>query len=209
MDRMELLLSLTTEERLDMSLKGFKAFDANDVKRYRSGQRLSLKERTERIQTLTGGEITNMGAASDREVTLDTSKGPIPIADVEKQITKRPQDFRQALNEDMNNYADRTIGTDDLMSLKKPQQQQQKPAQTNSIETLGYSNTKNYLNAFVLNLQNEEMSQSYQLRLNIFKALKKCLEDEGKYKENPKAMQTYRQGVMRAEQNFYNKLTNG
>jgi hypothetical protein len=210
----ELLEKLSPAERMDMIMKGFRPGDIKDVKRYRNGERTSLKEREEKAQTL-AGNFANLGGAGEREIALDVNRQSIPLEEVEREVrtpVQKERNVRQQLNEEMDSYsstAGRTFNTNDILSLKRAKEPTTARSNKNSemIANEGFTNAKEYLNAFVLNLQNENPGAGYQLRINLFKLLKKCLEAEGKYKGDPVALKAYRMGVVKAEKALYKNLT--
>lgn len=214
---MEIFASLSVQERLDMQLKGFNPFDPSDVKRYKSGGAASVRENINRRQESFKNSVSGKGGDPEidaeslitRGVTFNGSEDDdFDIAKTFKKPTTQ-QDMKQALREEMNssygNNAGKTFTTDDFYVPKKPvapgpiQQSQQGVDYKNE----GFVAARQYLNAVMLNLQ----SPSTQSRLNIFKLVKICLEGEQKYKDNPQALQLYRQGVVMAEQTMYQKLS--
>lgn len=208
----ELLTKLTPEERMDMIMNGLRPGDISDVKKYKKGIGISLEEKIERAKTLVG-ETSNLGGATEREqkVEVDSQTNRVNFDEFESKITKtKPSknNYKQLLKEEMNDYASigKTIGSDDILSLKKVKNNSNINESIQSIELEGYTNAKNYLNAFVVNLQNEDNGQGYSLRINLFKALKKCLEVEAKYKERPQLLQAYRKGIFKAEKTLLNNL---
>jgi hypothetical protein len=211
MNPIELIGKLSPAERMDMMMKGFRPGNINDVKRYRAGEQLSLKEKAEKFQAIAGTQ--NLGGANEREITLDGSRPSIPLEEVESLMPPVKQNYRQQINEDLNDYSGsvgKTFNTDDILSLHQTRQNPQKQSKNlQMVANEGFNNAKEYLNAFVLNLQNDNPAQSYQLRVNIYKALKKCLETEGTYKGNAQSLNAYRTGVLKAEQALMNKLQGG
>lgn len=215
MNPLELIASLSPTERMDMIIKGFRPGDIKDIKRYRRGERTSLQEKEEKAQALTGN-FQNLGNGNEREVFLDGSRERIPLDEIQTSYAvvnkKNVSDYRTQVNEEMDSYISSVNGkvfnTDDILSFdtikKQPLKENSKSLQM--IANQGFNNAKEYLNAFVLNLQNEDQTKSYNLRFNILKSLKKCLEEESEYKSNPKELQAYRSGINKAEKTLLEKL---
>lgn len=215
MNPLELIASLSPAERMDMIIKGFRPGDLRDIKRYRKGERISIQEKEQKVHALTG-DFQNLGNSNEKEIFLDISRERIPLEEVQSSSSsankKAISDYRNQVNEEMDSYSSSVNGkvfnTDDILSFntqkKQPLKENDKSLQM--IANQGFNNAKEYLNAFVLNLQNEDQSKSYNLRLNILKSLKKCLEEEGGYKSNPKELQAYRSGINKAEKTLLEKL---
>lgn len=203
MNPVQILTSLSAEDRINMTMMGLRPLNPNDVKRYKQGQGISITEKMERAKTLFGS--SSGGFAGEKE--MDASRlVETPMEEVQQRISK-PTDFKELLKEEMDNYSPRgkTFSTDDLISLKKinEPQAEKRPQSLEQIKLEGFNNAKQYLNSFILNLQ----SPTQKNRLNLFKQLKNCLEGEVKYKNSPNALNAYTNGEMQAEAAMLKKLS--
>jgi len=199
----ELLTKITAKQRMDMLMKGLSPVNPEHIKKYLSGNGPSLQEKQERVKELFGDTPQNLG--SGREVDTVPPVGEYNEKSIAKSEAKS-RNPKQILNEEMTGYTSnigKTISADDLLSFKKTEP---KPVSKTSISQEGYENAKNYINAFVKTIQGQSIKDSYNLRLQLFKALKVCLESEGKYKNNQGALAEYRKGVLKAEETFLNNL---
>lgn len=199
MDKKVLLESLTPAQRMDMIMKGMSPVSPSDIKKYFNREQVSVKDKLERIQQLVGNS-NNLGGANEKDFVpqvntiYDESESTV-------STKKNPQEaLRRQLGSEMDSYVGNTVKvfeTSDILSLRK------KPLNESGGKTSayqeGYNNAKAYLNAFVLNVQESDVSSSYKARLEIFKALKKCLEEEAKYKGDNQKLKEYRSGVLNAE----------
>ena len=89
--------------------------------------------------------------------------------------------------------------TEDLLSLRKEARQ---PVDVAKIENEGFNDGKNYLNAFIVCLQ----QPSSKNRMDVFKKLQLCLKREISLKENPMAQKMYKSGIVNAEKAMFSKL---
>lgn len=197
-------LSLSKEDMLNMRMQGLSPFNPNDVKRYKSGQGISSQEKIERAKRLFEG-ANSMGGANERDEDVTDRVGMVMNAE---EVIPQPkarmteQDYRSQVQSSMSDYTStggKTFTTDDLMSFKKkPQRINESVANINleQIKLEGFNASKQYLNAFVINLQ----QPSTKNRLNLCKLLQACLQGEANYKSNPAAVTAYKQGVAQAEQ---------
>lgn len=216
MNPLELIAKLTPAQRMDMMEKGFRPGDIKDVKRYINGEKVSLKEKENRAKSLMGDHM-DLGQSGEREVYLPADRERISLDEVQgfsksvAPINRNVKDMVREEMEDHNPVSGKVFNTDDIMSLAKRGNNnsvlnESKTKNLQMIAKEGFENAKEYLNGFIINLQNEDVNKSYNLRLNIFKSLKKCLEAEGKYKNDASSLQAYRQGVIRAEKAMLDKL---
>jgi hypothetical protein len=208
MNNLQLVASLSPEDRINMQLMGLRPTNPADVKRYKSGKGLSSQEKIERAKVLFEG-TNNLGGANERDEDITGKVGHvIPMEEIMREEAPRQmteKDYRSQVNDSMSDYTSsggKTFTTDDLMSFKRPQQKVNESVASvqkvnvEQVKLEGFNASKQYLNAFVINLQ----QPNTQNRLNLFKLLKVCLEGEAKYKNNPAAITAYKQGVAQAEQ---------
>lgn len=210
MDNLQMLATLSKDEMMDMRMKGLSPLNPEDIKKYKRGETISLKEKEERAAIMFAG-TGNLGGGgeSDIDARSFTDKEFTP-GSYEKEmapVQKTQEDFRKNLNEEMGSYGQntgKTFGTDDFLSFKKASPQPTQPVANNAeqIKLEGFASSKEYLNSFVLNLQ----TPNYQNRLNLFKSLQICLKGEEKYRQHAKALQIYRSGVEQAEKAMLKKL---
>lgn len=219
----KLITRITSEQRMDMIMKGLSPASDRDIQKYVKGELPSLQERAKKATVLTGGMRT--ASSNEQEITLPTgdfSSGNGEMAylgNVDKyesgNYSKPAQSSHQSqrslqrqMIDDMNQYeesAGKVFKSDDLLSFKK-RSINEAPMENTGAEAQGYANAREYLNAFVINLQNENYSSSFNERMKLYKALKKCLEEENKLKNDSSSLQAYKKGVLRAEKAMLQKM---
>lgn len=193
-------LTISKEQRVDMVLKGLSPLNPEHVEKYIQGYRLDNKDKMERIQKIFKATSNNLGGGL--EVTPSVGE------EFNEAVYQKPKqtDIRSQLNEDLANYVsgptNNNFNTNDFVSIKK----ENPTAISESLKQLGFTQAKDYLNLFVISLQNSDMNNSFNNRLKLFKALKLCLETENKLKNNTIKMKLYREGVVQAEKAMLNKL---
>lgn len=204
---------ISAAQRMDMIMKGLNPRDPKEVNMYLKGGSLPANEKVERAKILFEGS-NSLGSGHEKDVDVTDKVGMVldeqgiqQFAQPSQKRNAQPQDYRQALNEEMESYganSGKTFSTDDLMSFRKSDQQAVVPQGSNleQVKLEGFNASKQYLNAFVLNLQ----TPSYQTRLALYKMLLACLKGEEKYKNNSNALEAYRAGVKQAEVAMLQKL---
>jgi hypothetical protein len=210
---------LTAEQRMEMVMRGLSPLNPTEVNAYLKGYGLSAKDKQEKLKLLLG-EATNLGGAHEKEMIVEDG------ADPEQYIRQQPQgpsveSLRRQLDEDLSDYVSAPIqprrqpqrqavggsfDTDGLMGFDKPSKPQ---VSHEDIMQEGFNLAKNYLNAFVTNLQESASDTTYVNRVALFKHLKASLEAEAKYKNNPQALKSYRAGVLKVEKAMLQKLQGG
>lgn len=194
---------ISAAQRMEMVMRGMNPRDPKEVSLFLSGGALPINEKMERVKTLVGNS-NNLGGGKEKEVdalsmtgqTMDASSFEREVGPASPRVQ---QDYRKLMQEDMNDYAapGKVFNTDDLMTFRQPTQQPgpSKSANLEQIKLEGFNSSKQYLNAFVVNLQ----TPSYQTRVALYKLLLACLKGEEKYKDNTNALEAYRSGVKQAE----------
>ena len=208
MNNLELAASLSKQDMLNMRMQGLSPFKPSDVKKFKSGKGITMEEKLERAKVLFEG-TNNLGSAFEKDEDISSKIGQ--TIGYEEVVNKKNTevDYRNQLKEDLNNSYNsigKVFNTEDLMSFKKPiiKNNSSISSDTEQIKLEGFNNSKEYLNSFVINLQNP----STQNRLTLYKKLLACLKSEEKYKQNTILLQAYREGVIQAEKAMYNNLQN-
>jgi len=188
--------ALTPAERVDMQMKGLSPLNPQHVKRYKSGQgTLSLQEKQERAQILFAG-AENLGSGKERDMDGMSLVGKEPEEIVQQNRTMNTvKNLRQNLNEDFERNdipISNKITTDELLSLKK-----------SNIKEEAKKYGKNYINAFIINLQ----TNTTQSRVDLFKHLKAALEKQNSYKQNKLAFNQFSEGLTEIEQLMLEQLS--
>lgn len=197
---------ITASQRIEMIMKGLSPLNQAEVDAFLRGYGVSPKDKQERVKLLVG-EATNLGGSHEREMIIDDADPDKYIASNDSPKGPSIASMRQRLNEELDDYVSTPtkkieFDTDGLMGFKTQKKQQS----SEGIMQEGFNYAKDYLNAFVSNLQESEGSTSYVNRMKLYKSLKLCLEAETKYKENPQALKNFRAGVLKAEKAMLQKL---
>ena len=196
MEILEQVANLTPAQRMDMQMKGLSPLNPEHVKRYRSGQgNLSLQEKQERAQALFAG-TENLGSGGERDIDADRLVGRDPNEIQQDRTMNTVKSLRQNLNEDFERndvpISNNSISTDGLLSLKK-----------SNVKEEAKKYGKNYINAFIINLQ----TNTTKSRVDLFKHLKVALEKQNSYKDNKIAFEQFNEGLSEIEQTMLEQLS--
>lgn len=207
------ITQINSKQRQDMLSKGLSPLNPQHIKKYlQEGGRIkaSSQDLLERAKTLIGAEnIHSLGSGHEKEISFNPTNGQgLAGYDVEEfeQIQSKPVSVKQSREDMLGNYGTRNevITNVNLLNLKEETNTiRNKPVTNTSYEDQGYKNTIKYLNDFILLLK----QPSTQLRINVFNSLKITLQGENNLKNNKNALQAYRNGCLKAEQQMYHKLT--
>lgn len=187
------LLKLSSKQRMAMISEGLSPFNPEHIKKYINREPIDNNEKLERIKTLFEN-ANDLGSGKEKDVNPMSSNMNVNQVDA---APSSPSDFKKSVKEEMSNYgksAGAVINSDSLLSLK------QKP---NNYKQEGFNKAKEYLNAFVINLQNPNSTN----RLNLYKALQECLKIEMNLKNKPNELNSYKEGVKEAEIAMFEKLS--
>jgi hypothetical protein len=190
---------LTPAERVDMQMKGLSPLNPQHVKRYKSGQgNLSLQEKQERAQVLFAG-TENLGSGGERDIDGMSLVGRAPEeVNGQDRTMNTVRNLRQNLNEDFERndvpISNNSISSDGLLSLKK-----------SNVKEEAKKYGKNYINAFIINLQ----TNTTQSRVDLFKHLKAALEKQNSYKGSKVSFDQFSQGLTEIEQTMLEQLSSG
>lgn len=203
----ELITKLTASQRMEMVMKGLSPLNDEHVQNYLAGNGISNQDRAMRAKSLVG-EAQNLGSSGEKEIFIDVENGRTNPEEYTRGSSQPDvRSLRKQLNEEMESYAesDADFNQEGFKSLKR-RDTPKAVASNEEIMQEGFSNAKQYLNAFVTNLTESELENSYSQRLKIFKLLKVCLEAEAKYKNNSIALKFYRNGVLKAEKKMLESI---
>jgi len=210
--------SISSQQRMDMVLKGLNPLLESDVKSYlqKGGNiRKNQEALMERFSTLVGHDILekgSLGSANEKETEYGTAykESGLPIginAGYEQDfIPTTPQDYRKKALQQLNEYENaglKEIDGDELLSLRRPTKTYPETSnKKQNYKKIGYELSIQYLNAFIVNLKDPNTKN----RLELFKKLKSVLETENKLKNSPTACNEFKKGCIEAEDKMYNQL---
>lgn len=200
------LTQISSHQRADMITKGLNPINPQHVARYLKGDtRNAVQENQERIAAIMGGKLkANLGHAAERDASFDLSGGRMdynPSMETSRVTENKPIDYKNQLNQDMENYQNNSeyLGsTPNLLNLRESAPQKQ----VGNVAEIATRLMTEYYNAFILSLKNP----STKANLEVYKALKRVLEQENNLKAKPTALKLFQESTRSVTSDMYISL---